>query len=226
VKLFGSEVTFTSEGARQLASSADEAFNQFRVQADREFKHQIHAYALRESLSRVFDHSSENFDHIRQKRGFRCTVYIEDILSKDTLYQLLDYYPKPDGSAGRRFSVRFGMIGLTWRMARHEGHWNADARTSEELIRNWGMTRDEALDSSRQKPSYLCVLLRTTKGVPIGVLFMDSEEPKAFGDNEDHIQTLAEQIYGRCKAVGFQQGLEQVVAELRKYNTGGIEIHE
>jgi hypothetical protein len=225
VKFFGSEVTFTSEGARQLANTADEAFNQFRIQADREFKRQIHAYALRESLSRVFDSSDEHCGRIRKKEGFRCTVHIEDILFKDTLYQLLDYYPEPDGSAGRRFSVRFGMIGLTWRMARHEGHWNADARTDEDLIRNWGMTRDEALDRSRQKPSYLCVLLRTTKGMPIGVLFMDSKEPNAFGDNDDQIQQLAGQIHARCKSVGFQEGLEHVVSELRRYNTGGIQIH-
>jgi hypothetical protein len=87
------------------------------------------------------------------------------------------------------------------------------------------MTQDEASDPSRQKPSYLCVLLRTTKGAPIGVLFMDSEEQNAFGENEEQIRRLADLVYGKCKTVGFQQGLEDVVTELRKYNTGGIQIH-
>ena len=47
--------------------------------------------------------------------GYRATVHIPDVLFSDTLYQLLDYWPKGKGG-GRRFSARFGILGLAWRL--------------------------------------------------------------------------------------------------------------
>jgi hypothetical protein len=117
------------------------------------------------------------------------------------------------------------MIGLTWRTARHQGHWDAADSKSDELIRTWGMTKDEASDPSRQKPSYLCVLLKTAKNAPAGVLFMDSSAKDAFGRNDDEVKALAERLAKKCEMMGFQQALENVVVELRKYDTGGIQIH-
>jgi hypothetical protein len=86
------------------------------------------------------------------------------------------------------------------------------------------MTQDEAGDDSRQKPSYLCVILRTAAGAPMGVLFMDSEKENAFG-NEGGTQDLDDKILRKCDdAGGLRQGLENIVVELQKYRVG-IEIH-
>lgn len=157
------------------------------------------------------------------KKDFRCTVHIEDVLFKDTLYQLLEYFPAPGGPAGRRFSVRFGMMGLAWRTKTHQGHGDAAATKHEDLVRYWGMTEDEARRRSRQRASYLCVMLETATGDPTGILFMDADEKYAFGD-QDHIRELACRICAKSKTVGFQDGLEKVVEELRKYRAG-VEIH-
>lgn len=43
VKLLGSEVTFTTEGARQLFSDAQNAFDDFKRQADQECQRQVRA---------------------------------------------------------------------------------------------------------------------------------------------------------------------------------------
>lgn len=229
LKLLGAEVAFSEEGARRLASDAEHVFDEFRRQADLEFQRQARRQDLRRKLELVFQSYSPDIgddDKLRTcagRPGFRCAIHVPDILFTDTLYQLLDYYPKQDrGGAGRRFSTRFGIIGRAWRLNEHQGE-EAAAHSKEALIREWGMTDEEAESHSRQRPAYVCAVLQDQKGLPLGVLFVDSTERAAFG-GRDQAAALARSLALKAESVGFTEALQKVLNELSKYSTA-IQIH-
>jgi hypothetical protein len=56
--------------------------------------------------------------------------------------------------------------------------------SKEALIREWGMTDEEAESHTRQRPAYICAVLKGPRGLPLGVLFVDSTEPEAFGSKD------------------------------------------
>jgi hypothetical protein len=229
LKLLGAEVAFSEEGARRLASDAEHVFDEFRRQADLEFQRQARRQDLRRELELIFQSSAPDVgddDNLRtcaRKPGFRCAIHVPDILFTDTLYQLLDYYPKQErGGAGRRFSTRFGIIGRAWRLNEHQGE-EAAAHSKEALIREWGMTDEEAESHSRQRPAYVCAVLHDQRGLPLGVLFVDSTEHAAFG-GRDQAAALAGSLALKAARVGFTEALQKVLNELSKYSTA-IQIH-
>jgi hypothetical protein len=229
LKLLGAEVGFSEEGARRLAADADKTFDEFRREADVEFQRQAHLQDLRRKLELIFRASSPEIsddDELRacaKRCHFRCAIHVPDILFTDTLYQLLDYYPKQErGGAGRRFSTRFGIIGRAWRLHEHQGEGTA-AHSKEDLVREWGMTDEEAETHSRQRPSYICAVLKEPGGLTLGVLFLDSTEREAFG-NSDRAVALAGALALKAERVGFTEALQKVLNELSKYSTA-IRIH-
>jgi hypothetical protein len=229
LKLAGSEIAFSEEGARRLATDAEHVFDEFRREADLEFQLQARRQDLRRKLELIFQSSSADINDDNNLRtcvakpGFRCAIHVPDILFTDTLYQLLDYYPKQErGGAGRRFSARFGIIGRAWRLNEHQGE-EAAAHSKEALIREWGMTDEEAESHSRQRPAYMCAVLRDQKGLPLGVLFVDSTERAAFGSKEQ-AAILAGSLGAQSGGVGFTEALQKVLNELGKYSTA-IQIH-
>jgi len=121
--------------------------------------------------------------HVALARPFRGTIHVPDIVFKEYLYQLTKYYvltengTSVEGAPGRRFSMRFGIIGRARRLKESEGVGYAlpDATAAvvaaviqppaepprldpetKELIKNWGMFEEEAQPGSRGKPAYLC----------------------------------------------------------------------
>jgi hypothetical protein len=221
-KLFGAEVEFSSEGARQLSISSQDAFSQFRRQAHDEFARQVRNNELRAKLELLFakvEQPSNDIIHAcLSKADFRCTIHVADVLFEKTLYQLVDYYPRQrSGGAGRRFSIRYGIIGRSWRMRRHDGEGAASA-DADDLVERWGMTQEEAQRGTRHRPSYVCVILTDQFGVPTGILYMDSKEANAFGDKSAALN-LASALAAKADKVGLRGALENVVKELRQYST-------
>jgi hypothetical protein len=85
------------------------------------------------------------------------------------------------------------------------------------------MTDEEAESQTRQRPAYVCVVLKHSKGLPLGVLFLDSTRPAAFGDSQRATE-LASSLADKAEKVGFTEALEKVLNELGKYSTA-IRIH-
>jgi hypothetical protein len=85
------------------------------------------------------------------------------------------------------------------------------------------MTDEEAESHSRQRPAYMCAVLRDQKGLPLGVLFVDSTERAAFGSKEQ-AAILAGSLALKAEGVGFTEALQKVLNELGKYSTA-IQIH-
>ena len=118
--------------------------------------------------------------------------------------------------------MRYGIIGRAWRMHEHDAEDRAK-HSKEELVQVWGMHDEEAQTYSRQRPAYVCVILRDDKLSPLGILYMDSTTDEAFGNRQGSIE-LAEAIAEKGKCLGLNQALSNVVSELRKYGAG-IRIH-
>lgn len=139
-------------------------------------------------------------DSARRHRAlaFRATIYVEDMLFKEALYQLVDYVPSGKGR-GRIYSTRFGIIGRTWRLERSDCEPVVSDDITE-LVRNWGMTRIEAAAAGQGHQSFVCVLLRH-EDLRVGLLYLDAPEPDAFG--EDVLDRLTpEKTAPLAKAVG------------------------
>jgi hypothetical protein len=221
VKLFGSEITFTEEGAKLLATSADEAFRLYKQEADVEIARQVEAHNVSSLVRQVFKSPDSHapVKSVTEKSGFRATVHITDVLFQETLYQLIDYFPTKSHGAARRFSIRYGILGRCWRLAEHQGGANV-ATTDRALITEFGMTAEEIESKSRRKPAYLCVLLRQkSSGLPIAVLYMDSEESGAFGKSEPEWLLLAKHVEADCERVGLSTAIDKVVQVVQKYQT-------
>ncbi|WP_296612404.1 hypothetical protein [Sphingomonas sp.] len=227
VKVGEVELEFTPEAAKRLAQTTEEAFDSFREKADREFRRQVAALDIRQSLEMMLRNANALKDGkpISDIASVRCTLYVEDILFEDRLYQLTEYYPW-DGksSAGRTFSKRFGIVGRSWRTETHLAE--GDVRTDREsLMCDWGMTREEASRLTRQRPSYLCSVLRapaqdgtdSPDGLPVGLFFADCDSIGAFGDAKS-ATALAAAIAKAAFECGLRARLKVLREELNKYS--------
>jgi hypothetical protein len=149
----------------------------------------------------------------------RGTVHVADIIFVNYLYQLVNYHPadpRPRGSAHRRFSQRFGIIGRCWRLEESQGRGNAvvggpnPART---LIEEWGFLRSE-VTNTRQNPADLCVILRNYDHLQIGMLFVDSTVANGFG-NDTAATAVANALAVAPETLALGRALEGALKPLR-----------
>lgn len=156
-------------------------------------------------------------DGEREAEKFRATVHVEDALVRNALYQLVDYWPSGKG-AGRRFSVRFGILGRAWRLG--YSLYASDVPVSEDrggrqrmkdvdgekaLIEQWGMTRAQARTAATGQRSFVCIVLHD-EGQRVGILYMDAQPARAFDGDID----------GRCDAAPATRELAGAVGRVRK----------
>jgi hypothetical protein len=225
------ELGFTPEAAKDLNIATETSFATFRKQASLEITRRTRALDIRALLERLIQDDSltgkrgREVAQLREVAGFRCTLYIRDVLFEDTLYQLVDYYPL-DGrvTSGRTFSIRYGIIGRAWRMQEHLGEKNAQS-SHDELVEQWGMTKEEAARITRQNPACICAILRgqatpssvNPDGLPIALFFADSSEAGAFGEDENAVR-LSEQIAKLAFESGLCSRLQDLRNELNRYS--------
>jgi hypothetical protein len=96
--------------------------------------------------------------------------------------------------AGRRFSVRYGMIGKAWRL--RAGQYNPSVdNLANNLIRNFGLTRAEAnqiaprlLDKHKRKGSLMSFAIQYSKddhdADPLGIIFFEAYAADALVANQ------------------------------------------
>lgn len=216
LKIFGAEFVLSEELSEEIKKDAEGAFELYRKQANREYDRLVEIYDLRQKLEDVLHSEVTQVlgRNIRDIQGFRCTIHVPDILFKETLYQLLDYYPR-GGGRGRVWSIRFGIIGRTWRLKipQSEGSIPTEA---QKLIVEWGMTKEEAEASGQGRQSFTCVVLRDEEKTPVGIFYMDSTIKDAFGaDNKETRDKLEKAIENGCKKNGLTKGLTDIKKELK-----------
>jgi hypothetical protein len=178
VKAFGVELELGEEEGRRIKATLEEEFEEFREQVEAEFDRQADQF----DVGRLFAGVAEDVIEPLMGEGkqkYRCTIYVPDIVFKDVLYRLLDYYPGGDGR-GSTYSARFGIIGRTWRLgeSQFEKDVPGDRKT---LITEWGMNREEA--AGQESKTFVTSLLSPKPGNPsVGLLYIEAEEG-AFGED-------------------------------------------
>lgn len=165
-------------------------------------------------LAGVIEHEVLTKTQGVKRSDIRATIHVRDIVFKDFLYQLVDYYPK-GGGADRRFSQRYGIIGRSWRSGKSHGTGNAFGKlaSEESLVEQWGMTRGETHGILKSKPSCLSVLLRSG-GTESGILDIDASNENAFG-NDNAAQTIAETLEKSAAVTELAAAVERALAPLR-----------
>lgn len=175
----GFEVDLTAKESSQVKQSLEDAIREFRKPIKQEFDRQAKVERIRQGVERVYQDVLA--DALTSPgKALQATVYVADVLFVGLLYRLLDYYPK-GGGAGTVYSIRFGIIGKAWRLEQSlESSVEPDEKA---LIDDWGMTIADTVDSGQSAKTFVCIILRDSTGVKVGLLFVQSAGEKAFADD-------------------------------------------
>ena len=221
IKLGGAEVVLS----KQLKRDATEVIEAFREKVTATLdalskKHRVWV-RFKKVLNSHEVRTAVGAQNVAAIPGFRATLHVPDVLFSQTLYQLTDYYPdRHEGhqsTRGATKSIRFGIIGLSWRRCRSE---KATVQSDAEvLIKDWGMTRAEAnraTGGEGPKAVSATLLLDPSSGERIAVLYMDASHADAFGDSPQFHQAI-ERACRRC-------GLTKAVAALVESSKGAAPL--
>jgi hypothetical protein len=208
----GVEMEISSEAVDQVRKELRSSFHQLVADARVEYERMADLQDIDSRLAKVMNDIVATYAKTTDRSSIRGTIHVRDIVFKDFLYQLVEYYPK-GGGADRRFSQRYGIIGRSWRSGKSYGTGNAFGNlTSEDaLIEQWGMTRGETHGMLKSKPSCLSILLRSG-GAESGILYLDSSDKDAFGDDA---QGLAETLEKSPQIAELAAAVERALAPLR-----------
>lgn len=109
----------------------------------------------------------------------RATLYVPG-MTDEQLVQATKYLPPPAHDpdrkvVGRRFSVRYGIIGRTFRQRTALYNWQVD-NTDNRLVRDWGLTRKEAYKQGGEATSLMAFPIPPDIDVePLGVVYVEAK---------------------------------------------------
>jgi hypothetical protein len=215
VSALGVDVELSPEVANQVSEVTNEAFRALRQRVNSETDRLVHVYQINDKRQRLVDEviRPELLRH-GDVPDFRSTVYIEDVLFTETMYQLVDYYPKSPGPRGRTYPVRFGLVGRAWRS--REDQLEADVPTDQKrLIREWGMTWEQAADTGHGRRSFASVLIRDETGTQVALVYMDAPAPAAFGATDERMEALGLAVRKGANELGLTGSIVDLTRGLR-----------
>lgn len=217
----GVEIEINSETVQLVQRELHGTFDELVKGAGEEYERLSEVLDVPELLKHAIARNLQQ-GHQPAIPNLRGTVHVRDVIFPEYLYQLVDYYPSGGGS-DRRFSQRYGIIGRSWRMKKSDGKGNAfqgGGGSIDALVENWGMTQEEAQGQVNARPACLSVLLRH-KSVAIGVLFIDSTDENAFGDDAS-ARAMANKLE---TAPGVADLAEAVFMVLKPLKTAAPSLH-
>lgn len=227
------EFELTNEGAKEAKAEFEESFDKYRKLLRGVFEAAASRHQLWEGLRGLVQ--DEVMPLIRSTMGrdgdavedganptpltvedlkLRATLHVQDILFRDALYQLLDYCPRGrDGGRGRVFSIRFGVVGLAWRLERSVARTVPGGAPREYLIEHMAFTKDEPALAGFSRRSFAAILLRAPEDQrQIGILYLDSTTENAFGEGESQ-ETFVQKLELVANSSPLAKRLEKVVTE-------------
>lgn len=211
----GIEMEISSDAVDQVRDHLKSSFQDLVADARDQYDRMADLQDIESRISIIINNEIRgHFAGSKFPSDLRATVHVRDIVFKEFLYQLVDYVPKGGGSH-RRFSQRYGIIGRSWRSAKSQGTGNAFHGLSSEdaLVEQWGMTREEAHGMLNSKHSCLSVLLRSG-GIPVGILYIDTDQKDAFGEGGD-ANTFAARLEVSVNVKDLADAVERTMAPLR-----------
>lgn len=201
----GFEVELTPGEAAATKTEVEGRLEGYAKALKAEYARLVHLYEVDARLQAVYDTSRELVTEDGLE-SFRATVHVADALYEEAFYQLLDYVPDGTG-AGRRYSMRFGILGLAWRMQKslEETEVSVDPM---KLVSEWGMTRSEAERAGRYRQSLACVMLWDDNGSRLGVLYLDAKPEGAFEEG------FAERVEHMVEVTQLTSAVKQVRSDI------------
>lgn len=150
-----------------------------------------------------------------EQSPYRVTLHVPDTLEADMLYQLIEYYPLGSfpKSRGRRKSIRFGAIGKAWRLQKSDYSPTASTQPAE-LIKDWGMTAEEADAAGRGRKTFLSVIIRDESRIPLGIFYMDAFPPHFLG--QKRIEEIERNILEECSSSKLTTALVDVRTKMQE----------
>lgn len=176
------EVSFSEAGAKQLKRDFEQSLEEYSVQSSIEYMRAARTHRVRDTLKTTLQEIYRLSRQLKlpdqdgiQEGNIAATVHMQDVVYEESLFQLVDYVPSGLGG-GRRFSIRYGAIGISYRSGT-DRYWNINdpTNTTERLITDWGMTSEEA-SHSRQDGFALCLTLTDKDGQMSGLLFLKADK--------------------------------------------------
>jgi hypothetical protein len=211
INVAGMKINLDPSKAKELLTlSSEVVYADFNRVVDRE----VERLKIWQMFEKVIDQALKPFiDQGLLTSGdpyqYRVTVHMPDTLQKESLYQLIEYYPSgpfPE-SRGRRKSIRFGAIGKAWRLQRSE--YSPTVPTErEKLIEDWGMTGEEADQAGRGRQTFLAVVMVDNSKNPLGIFYMDATKPRLLGENSS--REIAESILKACVSSKLAENLVKI----------------
>jgi hypothetical protein len=215
LKLGSAEIVL--DDSERAKASTEDTFTALREQAKLQYDLWVQRRNMRDKLQDVVKDIVDYCEsHAKPLPSYRCTVHVPDIVFDSALYQLIDYLPR-GGGRGRVFSVRFGIIGRVWRLFQADTQGGLPKVSDEDetkLVREWGMTREEAKIAAHDRPSFLCVPLAVGTD-KVGIFYMDSEKVEAFSTDSDP-SILQNLVKEKCR----DKGLVAALASMRDNLSG------
>jgi hypothetical protein len=202
LKIYGVEIEIDPKALEDLEEREKEVFQRLSKKAERASSRVARSLSLdehlRDAASAIMKLRRRRYGELRERQTIRFTIHVPDAIFKNHLYQLVEYHIWPSGGSqpgkGRRFSTRYGIIGLAWRTKKSQGTANAfrgDSTAVEELKVRWSMTDAEA-EAAKSKPSCLAIALGGRKPeAELGLLYADCTEEKFWGEDDDETQAFA-----------------------------------
>jgi hypothetical protein len=228
VTVFGVELELTEKAAAEFREVTQEGFQDYRRLIKTEFEREVNAHLLDQRVRRVAEtHAVPLIKEFAEGRrpSFRCTVHVPDILFRESFYQLVDYYPRRRGGrAGRTFSARFGIVGKAWRSEQPQVEASIPTER-QDLIRDWGMTADEAAEAGEGRQSFAAIVLRDEEDTAVGIFYLDAEEEGVFGSDEGAKTRFANTLGNACRTTGLTRAVGELVKKLGERGPA-IQIYE
>ena len=115
----------------------------------------------------------------------RATLFVPGFLG-DELVQATGYVGKDltaeSSGVGRRFSVRYGIIGMSWRM-QHSLYNPNVTNNCNDLVRSWGFTNVESSHIGGGNAALIAFAVRsdTPNADPLGIIYLEAYQSEVFG---------------------------------------------
>lgn len=211
LKLFGNELILSEQTRTAVSQEVSSDFAAYRKTVEAERIRLVAALDIESLLARVFDdiNNLENDLH----GDVRCTVHIADVVFDNSICQLLEYYPRRPTygrDAGRCWTIRFGVIGLTWRTGKPQHAGSDDVSDADKLVREWGMTMDEVTTWAQGRKSLCAFPILTPEGSVAGVFYIDHAEANKI------LPIHQEKAAGACEQHGLTAAVIEAAGELRR----------
>lgn len=215
INLAGLKIKLDPSNAKQLLTLSSEVVtSDFNRVVDREVERLkiwgMFETVIDKALKPLIDETLLTDDDPFQ---YRVTLHMPDTLQKESLYQLIEYYPPgpfPE-ARGRRKSIRFGAIGKAWRLQRSEYSPTVSTKR-EQLIEDWGMTGEEADQAGRGRQTFLAVIIVDSAKNPLGIFYMDATKPHLLGERKS--QDISDAILKVCASSKLTENLVKVRSKM------------